>query len=51
MRVRWNQAPGLVYRECNDLLADLSSLGLEYQLEPASSSTHAGNILIWALKP
>jgi len=48
--VRWNHGPGLFYRECGDLVADLSSLGLECHVEPASSSTHAGNMLVWARK-
>jgi SAM-dependent methyltransferase len=50
MRIQWNRGPGLVYRECDDLMADLKTLGLECHLEPASSSFHAGNMLIWALK-
>ena len=50
MRIRWNRGPGLVYRERDELLADLSKLGLECHLEPASSSLHAGNVLVWARK-
>jgi len=50
MRIRWNRGPRLVYRERDELLADLSKLGLECHLEPASSSLHAGNMLVWARK-
>ena len=50
VRFRWNRGPGLVCRECDDLVADLSGLGLECSLESANSILHAGNTLVWALK-
>lgn len=49
VRFRWNRGPGLFYREREDLVADLSGLGLLCSLEAASSNLHEGNALVWAL--
>ena len=50
MRFRWNRGPGLVFRDDDDLVADLSGLGLECRIEGANSILHDGNVLIWAHK-